>query len=441
MRALAVVVVALASRALAADSAPASSAASAPAVLSLDLAVQTARAQQPQLRQAQAAVAAAQAHADVALAPLLPQVAGSLGYQRSTGNTALRPGQVYQAQTNKSPFDTFDYFNGALGVDQLVWDFGQTWNRWDAAKATAHAQQATAASTLLLTELNVRTAFFNARAAKALLQVATESLANQQRHLDQIQGFVDLGRRPEIDLAQVRTDRANARVQRVNAENGYATARARLNQAMGVEGSTDYDVSDELMPVVAGEDESLAPLLDEALRARPDLSAQQRQIEAQQLSAKAIGGGYWPRLGVATNVSDAGTAIDKLAWNWNAGVTLTWPLFQGGLTMAQSREAKANVDSLQAQLDTLRQQVRLEVEQARLGVRAARSALEAAAEAVDNAQQRLRLAEGRYETGVGNAIELSDAQLALSNALAQKIQADYNLAIARAQLVKALGRQ
>jgi outer membrane protein len=120
---------------------------------------------------------------------------------------------------------------------------------------------------------------------------------------------------------------------------------------------------------------------------------------------------------------------------------LTWPIFQGFLTRGQVREAEANLAALEAQRDGLRQQVRLEVDQARLAVRAAKEALIAAGEALENAQVRLRLAEGRYQTGVGSVIELGDAQTALTNAAGQKVQAEYNLAQARAQLLKALGRK
>lgn len=108
--------------------------------------------------------------------------------------------------------------------------------------------------------------------------------------------------------------------------------------------------------------------------------------------------------------------------------------------MAQVSESHANILNLKAQLDAERNQIRLEVDQARLSVRATKAASSAADDAIVNAREQLRLAEGRYQTGVGNAIELSDSQLALSNALAQKIQAEYNLATARAQLIKALGR-
>jgi outer membrane protein len=84
--------------------------------------------------------------------------------------------------------------------------------------------------------------------------------------------------------------------------------------------------------------------------------------------------------------------------------------------------------------------MRLEVDQARLAVRAAKAAIVASDEAVQNARERLKLAEGRYQTGVGNAIELGDAQLAMTSTQAQKVQAEYNLASARAALLKALGR-
>jgi outer membrane protein len=143
---------------------------------------------------------------------------------------------------------------------------------------------------------------------------------------------------------------------------------------------------------------------------------------------------------LSTGLSEAGSEIDDLVWNWNAGLLLSWPLFQGGQTRAQVRVARAELAGLEAQVDALRQGVRLEVDQARLAVRAVVAALGAADDAVLNARESLRLAEGRYETGVGNMIELGDAQLALTNAEAQSVQAEYSLASARARLLKALGR-
>ena len=80
-------------------------------------------------------------------------------------------------------------------------------------------------------------------------------------------------------------------------------------------------------------------------------------------------------------------------------------------------------------------------EQARLGVQAAKEAIAASDEAVVNARQQLTLAEGRYTHGLGSAVELSDAQVADTNAKAQVVQARFNLAVARAQLLAALGER
>ena len=85
-------------------------------------------------------------------------------------------------------------------------------------------------------------------------------------------------------------------------------------------------------------------------------------------------------------------------------------------------------------------QVRFDVQQAVLTLRATKVAIDASREALTNAREQLRLAEGRYQSGVGSIIELGDAQIAATNAAAQVVQADFNLATARAQLLTALGR-
>ncbi len=85
--------------------------------------------------------------------------------------------------------------------------------------------------------------------------------------------------------------------------------------------------------------------------------------------------------------------------------------------------------------------MRFDVDQAQLMVRADKIAIDAARDALTNAREQLRLAEGRYSAGVGSIIELGDAQVALQNAGAQLVTAQFNLSTARAQLLTALGKR
>src|SRR6185369_649214 len=125
----------------------------------------------------------------------------------------------------------------------------------------------------------------------------------------------------------------------------------------------DYDVVDDSLPPVADEDQPTEALVQSAATSRPELAQLQKQIEAQEQLVRSAKGNYAPTLGASTALTEAGRELDNLRWNWSAQATLTWPLFQGGLTVAQVREAEANLVVARAQRDATMQQIRLDVEQ------------------------------------------------------------------------------
>jgi outer membrane protein len=416
----------------------------APRVLRLEDALSTALEHQPTVLQARAQTEAAAGRVEQARSAYLPQVTGTAAYQRvhssssaggSTAVTTTGTGTV-----GFSSSGTFNSFSAGVNATQLIYDFGTTIDRTKSAAQTRDAQQYSERTAKQQAMLQVRQSFFQAHEQRSLITVAQEAIANQERHLAQIQGFVEQGIRPEIDLAQARTDLANARVQLINAQAAYTTAKAQLNQAMGVQGPLDFDVSEEPLPAVAEENESVTRLASIAAESRPELRALERQQRAAELTLSAIRGQYGPTLSALGGVNEVGTSLDTLGLRWNVGVALNWPLFQGGLTAGQSREAKANIDVAKAQITQQQLQIRVDVETASLAVQTAKVVITAAADATLNAREQLRLAEGRYESGVGSIIELNDAQLALQNAEAQSVQAETSLALARAQLLLALGR-
>jgi len=333
----------------------------------------------------------------------------------------------------------FNTYNFGATASIVVFDFGVI-ERFRSAKDSRRGFEERVRAQELSVDFAVRDAFFAARARKSLVGVARETLANNQRHLEQTQAFVEVGTRPEIELLQVRTDMANTRVTLVQAENDYAIGRVTLQRAMGIEDDDDFEVADERLAPLADEGGTLNELLDKAFTTRPDVKALQFDVDANLRIERAAKGAFAPNLGASSTITRAGIDLDRLNTNWNVGVQATWPLLSGGATLADMHEARANAERNRALIAELRQSVRLQVAQARLGVQAAAAVIEAANEALGNAQGRLKLAEGRYEAGVGNAIELGDAQVALTRAEAQSVSAEYGLSLARAQLLSALGR-
>jgi outer membrane protein len=407
----------------AARGAPLQPAPDADGPLTLERAVATALANQPALRGAQAQTRAARARAAQANAALLPQARATGDVTR--GDTATTPTSTVYAlgvSASQTLFDVSAWYGAAQGRS--------------AAAAQAEGERATRLEVVLA----ARTAWYQAASAGDLVAVARETLANREAHLKQIQAFVQVGTRPEIDLAQARADRASAVVDLIVAENSFATAHAQLNQAMGIAASTDYALAPAAHVALPGEEGSIDELLREALAARPDVAARALQREAQVSALRAAQGDYVPTLDAGARVAEAGPQPDETRRSWSAGLTLTWSFLEGGRTMARTREAQAQLDALDADDEAFRQAIRLELEQARLAVRSAKGALDATGEAVLSARERLRLAEARYQAGLGSGLELNDAQVAVTTAAAQEVRARFALDSARAQLAKALGR-
>jgi len=410
-------------------------------VLTLQEAQSLAHDQQPQLRAARGTTEAAQGRVEQSRSGLLPQLSATAGWERSTNNYIFSPGGILRTGPLETSWSSISYFNTRVTLSQLVWDFGQTSDKWRSTEASARASAQQERATGQGVLLQVRTAFFNAVAYKELLAVARETMQNQRKHLEQIQGFVHAGTRPPIDLSQAQADFSNAEVQVINADNAYQRSKVLLNQAMGVEGPIDYELANDTLPPQGDEDAPFEPLLESALRARPEIASAADQVVAQRLLIQSALGAYAPSISVGAGlVQGVGAGTNYEGWNVSAGVFLTWNLFQGGLTTGVVHEAQGNLGYALAQLDAQRQQVRVDVDQALLAIRAAKAAQSSSRNALTAARQRLSLAEGRYQNGSGSVLELGDAQIAAANAAAQVVQTDFQLATARAQLLWALGR-
>ena len=432
------------------------SAAPARQTLTLDAAIDLALKSHPSETQARAAVDVASSRVVESRSQYLPQVVGTGQYQRLTYNPTNKPGVFVPTATatgtatttstapvalTTSWTRTSDFFTFGGTASQLIYDFGQTSDRWSSAQASESAATQSEHAVQVQIISNVRKAYFQARAQRDLIDVAAEAVANQKMHVDQIQKLFAQGMRPEIDQVTAETGLANAQVQLISAQNAYDLACAAFSQAIGRSTATSYEPGTDDMPPVVDEDAPLDRLLESALHDRPELASFAKQREAQEKMVSAARGGYGPNLQAQASIAGTGVALDNLAPNWWVGALLTWPIFQGGLTQGQVAEAQATLHSINAQEDTFRLQVRIDVDQAALAVRAARATLTAALVALENARKQLQLAEARYAAGMGSVIELSDAQVTRTMAAAQEVSARFSLASSRAALVGALGRR
>ncbi|HPK54739.1 MAG TPA: TolC family protein, partial [Smithellaceae bacterium] len=205
---------------------------------------------------------------------------------------------------------------------------------------------------------------------------------------------------------------------------------------IGITNAPEYEIKDDL--TYLSYEIPLTTALQTAYNNRPDLLSLTRRKEALERTVDLTKKDYLPVL--SGNASYGYTGYDSsMDKDWNIGVTMTFPLFTGLSTKYQVEEARANLDVLRANEDTLRQKVYLEVESAYLALKEAEERISAGKIVVGQAEENLELAKGRYASGVGSYIEITDAFISLNNAKMTYITALSDFSVTQAGLQKAMG--
>jgi len=405
--------------------------------LTLDEALALAR-RNPQLAQAEAAVTQAAGQVTVARSGFLPSASASASFTAATSNFAPQPTLGRPGTPSQAANDTlYPFYNTtAISITQPIWDFGRTLGSYQSARSSQRAAEANAVATWHDVALRVRTTYYAVLAAEALVEVARQTIASDEKRLELARGQFEVGTRPRFDVTQAQVDLENARIALIQARNGVAVARIQLSQAVG----QDVSQAALVLPAVDGDPAPDAgALTEEALRARPDLQASELQVAAQEEALGAAKSAWWPILSASGNLGWKGSDF-PLVHNWQVGASLSWPLLSGGADLGRAESQRGAVDQARAGRDLLVLQIRADVEQAVAGVLEARARRDAARTLVAQARENLDLAEGRYESGLGTIIDLSVAQTGYANAQAQQVRASFDLASARAQLDRAVGR-
>lgn len=406
--------------------------------LTLPEAIDIALAQHPTIRVGQATVEAAQQRVYQQEASYLPRGGYTYAYTRQQRPiNAASSGVQLGGGPLRSTSQTYNYNSTNFSISQLLFDFGSTLDAIRAAAASMEANVADLETTRQTVIFNTKQAYYALLSAQRLLQVAEETVRQNQKHLEEAQARFDVGVAPRFDVTQAQVQVSNAELNLITAKNNVALGRETLRTAMGITGPFEFILVDTLerhsVPV---EDKDLLP---QAYAARPELQSVRAQQRSTADQVSSLQKQYLPSVSGNAQYSWTGREY-PLVEGWIWGVTLTMPLFDSILTTSEVGEAKANLRGLKAQEDNLLQQVTLEVRQSLLDLHRAEESIRVSEQTVVQAQENLELAAGRYASGVGNILEVTDAQVSLTSAQANNIQALYTYKTALAQLEKAVGR-
>ena len=396
--------------------------------LTLDAALERALKNHPQMVEARQNLVGSEARTGQALADYYPQV--SIAADWSKGSSFLTPIEAVK-QTEVQ--------TDVLSLRQTVYDFGRTKGRVEAARGDNAAAAQTLAVTRQDIAFRVKAAFYLLLAAEKQVAAVKETVRVREDVYRQAEEFFREGTRAKVDVTRAEANMYEAKTALIRAENNLELARVELANAMGVP-SLETDALMEPAAPIGGEPE-LGAVRQDALAGRAEL----KRLDAQKSSAVALlktaRSGYLPVLSGTASVGYADRAFPPHGTVWGVGLNLTMPLFSGFSTVQQEREAVASLKAVEARQEDQRLQVLRDVESSWLGVREATARIASTEKEVAAAVENRALAMGRYQEGVGNIIEVTDAQSQALDAKTAHIQAVYDYFTASARLDRAMGRE
>jgi len=405
--------------------------------LSLDEALTTALERHPSLKRLGEEGLAAEAREEVAKSAFFPRVTlEALGKE----GPSSAPGFGFRGLTNSTIVQNA---GASVVLEQMIFDFGRAHHRTAASRWLTGAAKTQVQSQRALVILEVYRAYFRALLAQQLVELAQENLSARETIVKQAEARAKAGLTSRVDEGLARASLAEAQVGLVHARNETQNAFAELNNAMGVVGAPSYRLGEpppEAQPASDTRATALEQDLSRALQQRPEMQALHRHIQAAAEQAEAAQAEGRPLVRALGSVGYL-NAPDEFGDDrvWAVGLSLSYPLFTGGQVEGEVSSARHREAALQAARDELAQAIRLQVAQARMAFDALTQSRPAIAEQLTYARDSVKLATQRYREGLGDFLELQQAQLGLVSAETSAARVRYDLVTAQAALRYALG--
>ena len=411
---------------------PAPAPSAAPQQVTLQQAIDIAVAKSPVLAAARANERLTQIPVSLARTGVFPNVSASA--TSTHNNSSTFAGRSFGSSTSRG-------LN--VNVKQLIYDGGKVIAEIHQARANAVAGSQTYERNLETLSFNVAQAYYAALQAHAATQVAQQVVHENQVNESLVRAQVSAGVAPRIDIVTAHVPTVQAQVALIRAQGTEASAYGAFANELGL------DPNSAIRPSLTGANSTstLVTVLPydqavtRALALRPDYLAAASTVQAAQYNVQAQRSGYFPTLSGSASYGTNSTTVTgtNFAPSSSAGITLSIPIFDQGVTRAQTEQAQAQLDLANAQLAQTKLGVELNVQQALVGLTADEAAVKQAQAALASAQESVKATQAQYKAGVTTLVNLLQAQVNLTSAETDELNALYTLRQAEQTYIYALG--
>jgi outer membrane protein TolC len=382
--------------------------------------------------------ASAAASVDQARGGYVPRVTLSAGYKRLS---EVESSTAFPIDSIEDNYET----RAEAAVPISDWLL-RTPNQVDSARHSEAATRAAGEAEVHDVGLGARLAYYEWVRARLGIRVAEHALVQAEWHTSEAQKSAQAGSKTRADVLTAESQQADARLTLSRARDAEVLAREELRIRLHDGDQVAYAIGEDLLADVTGEAPSFEQLWSEAQRRRPELRAARAQTSAYREQAEAQRAAWLPRVDVVGGVTHANPnqrdfpPEEEWSSSWDVGVKASWNVNElfGGRAGQEAIEHKASASRSREKV--ARDQVRIEVLRAHEAYRAAREEIVGSMASLAAASEAYRVRRAQYESGHATSVELIDAELGLTRARFDAVNAYVDLRIALARIDHAVGR-
>lgn len=364
----------------------------------------------------------------VALAPMLPIIAGS-----GLASFSLLPAPPGET-TTAALFGAAPYQTIGLVAQLAIIDL-RAWNGLATAFDVEEVTKLSVSDARRLLLVNLAQALMAAVAAERVLELATSSVEDANARLSLSERAFAAGAGTALDVARLKQDSALAKAQVVTAVEAVRQTRENLGIALGIDEPVTVAPGFQLNGMVA----QVPPICRAVagIEERPDVKAAFSQIDVAHRGVLDVQAQYFPSLGLrmGTQAFFLPGAVFPI---WNLQAVLTVPIWDGGARYGAYRDARAQEKQAETRHEAKLREARVDLERARRGIAVAQDSRAQIAEALAQAEQTETLTRKAWDNGAGDSLELVTAASAVRNQRLALALKDYDVLRARVVALFAL---
>ncbi|MFH1189741.1 MAG: TolC family protein [Candidatus Omnitrophota bacterium] len=384
----------------------------------------------------------AKAQVMYAKSAFLPQV--GLAYDYTLNESVPSTGQLFSG-SKKDPGVYFGYKNNnllTLSAKESIYNGGADIAGLKQARLGLKVQEETLRAAKLDIEFETRRLFYGLLLGYENLRIARDLVDQAAAHYEHTKNMFDQGTASKFDVLQSKVQVSKLMPQLISARNAIDLIMVDFKKLLVIDLSkpiaVDGKLAYKLIDIKEGE------FLAEAYSRNPQMILKLLGIDINKWAIEYAKAGWLPQISAGANYifqsNNAASMIEYRHSLWNIGVQASIALFDGFATKAKVDEAKAQYNQARIAKEDVTDQIAVDIKQACLNLKESKTVIDSQRDSIVEASEALRLANVRFDNGVGINLDVLDAQTSLAQVEQNLAQGIYDYLMAKAQVNRVTGR-